>query len=121
MLRRVMTTVFMAALAGPALAQSGAGELSAAFKGTIISTYPDGRTAKLWLSRNGTYQAEGRRGDRSNGRWTVKDGKVCLRQSHPLTLPLSYCTPEPSAREWSAKAVTGEPIKVRLQAGGRPG
>ena len=96
--------------------------LDPAFKNTIVSTYPDGRQAKLWLDKDGSYTAEGRRHDRSNGYWTLKGAKICLRQSKPPTLPFSYCTALPSGgvgAAWSAKAVTGEPIKVKLVKGGR--
>mgnify|MGYP001551547243 CR=1 FL=1 len=88
--------------------------------GTIVSTYPDGRTAELYLQRDGSYQARGRRGDPSSGHWKVKDDQLCLSQSRPLPVPFSYCTPIPSTglhASWSAKAVTGEPIRVRLVKG----
>lgn len=104
-------------LAGPTAAQA---ELEPAFRNTIVSTYPDGRTAKLWLNRDGTYRAEGRRGKPSSGRWSVKNGKVCLKQSRPFPGPFSYCTPVRSGgvgTSWSAKAVTGEPIRVTVVSG----
>ena len=94
--------------------------LRAAFKATIVSTYPDGRQAELWLNKDGSYIAEGRRHDRSNGHWTVKDERICLKQSQPPTLPFSYCTAVPSGgvgATWSAKSVTGEPIQVKVVAG----
>ena len=101
---------------------AGPSGLQAAFRNTVVSTYPDGRQAKLWLAKDGSYTAEGRRHDRSNGHWKLKDGRICLRQSHPPTLPFSYCTDLPSGgvgATWSAKAVTGEAIRVRLVKGGR--
>ena len=95
--------------------------MKAAFEGTITSTYPDGRKGHLWLSADGTYQAAGRKGDRSSGHWSVKGEKVCLHQSKPLPVPFQYCTPKPTSDHWTAKAVSGEPIKVSLTSGGRPG
>ena len=95
-------------------------DLGPAFKNTIVSTYPDGRQAHLWLSEDGSYKAEGRRRDPSNGHWTLKGEQICLRQSHPATLPFSYCTVLPSGgvgAAWSAKSVTGEPIRVKLVKG----
>jgi hypothetical protein len=94
--------------------------VAAAFGGTIVSTYPDGRKAELYLHRDGTYAARGRRGDPSKGRWRVKGDKLCLSQSSPLSVPFDYCTPIPAgglSAAWSAKAVTGEPIRVRLVKG----
>lgn len=116
---RASVTALAAAfiLAGPAAAQAA---LEPAFKNTIVSTYPDGRTAKLWLNKDGTYRAEGRRGKPSSGRWSVKGEKVCLKQSKPFAGPFSYCTPIRSGgvgTSWAAKAVTGEPIKVTVVSG----
>lgn len=93
--------------------------LQAAFSGTIVSTYPDGRTAKLWLEPAGGYTAVGRRRTPSSGRWSVKGDRICLKQQKPFPSPFSYCTPLPDAQTWTAKAVTGEPIAVRLVDGGR--
>ena len=98
--------------------------LEKAFGSTIVSTYPDGRQAELWLKRDGTYDMEGRRHDRSSGVWQLKGDdkeghKLCFKQHHPLPVPFSYCTPAPDRidQPWSAKAVTGEPISVRLVHG----
>jgi len=101
---------------GPAQAAG----LDAAFGNTIVSTYPDGRTAELWLDRDGAYSAEGRRHDRSSGRWSLKGDRICLRQSKPWSPPVSFCTPVfhgGVGATWTAKAVTGEQIHVRLVAG----
>jgi hypothetical protein len=92
-----------------------------AFGNTILSTYPDNRTAKLWLEPSGSYTAMGRRGDRSSGHWKVEADKLCLKQERPWAPPFfRYCTPIPSQDQWTTKAVTGETIQVRLVEG-RPG
>ncbi len=91
-----------------------------AFGNTIVSTYPDGRKGELWLAPGGTYTAEGRRGDMSSGHWTTKGAKLCLKQAKPIGVPFSFCTPIPSnglGGSWSAKAVTGEAITVKLVKG----
>ena len=114
-----------AAFAGLALCAllMGAADSSpvqAAFGSTIVSTYPDGRTAELYLQPDGGYTAKGRRGDGSSGHWKVDDGKLCLNQSSPLPVPFSYCTPIPRKGlhgTWTAKAVTGEQIRVKLVKG----
>ena len=107
---------------GSAKDAPGLEALGPAFKNTIVSTYPDGRQGELWLSPDGTYRAEGRRHDLSDGKWTLKDDKICLKQSHPPTLPFSFCTAVPSGgigKSWSAKAVTGETVQVRIVKGRR--
>jgi hypothetical protein len=94
--------------------------LEAAFGNTIVSTYPDGRKAELYLARDGSYQAKGRRRDPSSGHWKLKGEKLCLSQAKPFAAPFSFCTPLPTAGfggAWSAKAVTGETISVRLVHG----
>jgi hypothetical protein len=86
--------------------------LEKAFRGTIVSTYPDGRTAELWMNPDGTYTSMGRRHDRHSGHWALKGDKVCFKRGL-----FGYCTAIPSESDFSTKAVTGEPIKVRLTPG----
>ncbi len=108
-------------IAAPAMAANPAPKaLEAAFSNTIVSTYPDGRTGLLWLNRDGTYTAKGRRRTSSDGRWSLKGARICLKQSHPISVPFSYCTAVPSGgvgASWKAKATTGEPITVKVVAG----
>ena len=111
-------------VAAMAVAVSGApgdgAALKPAFGNTIVSTYPDGRQGQLWLHADGSYAAEGRRGDRSSGHWKIKGAKVCLKQSSPHAFPFSYCAALPPGgvgAVWSGKAVTGETIRIRLVRG----
>ena len=107
-------------LASPAAAAtSDTSVLEPAFSNTIVSTYPDGRKAKLWLNRDGTYRAQGRRGKPSSGRWTLKGERICLKQSRPIPVG-SYCTGVKRGgvgTSWSGKAVTGEPIRIQVVGG----
>jgi hypothetical protein len=98
--------------------------LEKAFGSTIVSTYPDGRQAELWLQRDGSYTAEGRRHDRSSGTWQIKTDKaatkLCLKQRRPFAAPFSFCTPVPEGgldRPWTGKAYTGEQTSIRLMKG----
>jgi hypothetical protein len=94
--------------------------LAATFDNTIVSTYADGRHAKLWLDRGGRYRGEGPSGDASSGRWTVNQQKLCLRQARPLPIPLSFCTAVINiavGSVWPAKSVFGEPLSVELVRG----
>jgi hypothetical protein len=115
--------VWAVALLGASRAEAAdhasAPNLRPAFGNTIMSTYPDGRQAELWLAADGSYRAKGRRGDDSNGAWRVKSGRLCLRQQQPLPVPFSFCTSIPSRfdRSWTAHAVTGETIHVALVHG----
>lgn len=94
--------------------------LRPAFENTLVSTYPDGRTARLWLNANGTFTGQGRRGRPNAGVWTVKGAEVCLRQRRPVPVPLTFCTPIVAGgvgTTWTTKAVTGEQVRVTLVAG----
>ncbi len=91
--------------------------LQKAFGNTIVSTYPDGRTALLWLKPGGVFSGKGRRRLLYSGVWTEKGDKLCLRQTRPIPIPFSYCTEIPSGTSWTGKAVTGEPLKMQLLPG----
>ena len=94
--------------------------LEPAFSNTIVSTYPDGRQARLWLDPDGGYRALGRRGEPTRGTWRIKGEKLCLKQSRPFAVPFSYCTPVMGGEVgdvWIRRAVTGELLHVRLEHG----
>ena len=115
------TAIAAAPLASAAFAQAPrTPDVSAAYGNTVVSTYPDGRKAKLWIKADGTYTATGRRGKPSSGKWSVKGEKVCLKQHKPTPAPFTFCTPGPAGgvgASWKAKAVTGETITVTLVRG----
>ena len=98
--------------------------VTAAFGNTVISTYPDGRSQKIWLHPDGTWDGLSRRNAPLAGRWTVRGQKVCLRQSKPPTLPVSFCTPFPEHTEpgveWASHDIAGTPIHLSLQPGATP-
>lgn len=114
---------FVAALVSDPPARGAAAsetDLAPAFGNTLLSTYPDGRTARMWLQRGGAYQGQGRRGGLSSGTWRVRNGEVCFSQRRPLPMPGSFCTPIVSGEigdSWAARAMTGENIRVSLVAG----
>lgn len=125
-----LLALFALGLSGLARAQGEAqaavrdSRLEQAFGSTVVSTYPDGRQAELWLKRDGTYNAEGRRHDRSSGVWQIKSdkggAKLCLKQRRPFPAPFSYCTGVPEGgldKPWTGKAYTGEPISIRVVRG----
>ena len=119
-LQRMILTL-LAAVAANIVQPAAGSTLEPAFEATIVSTYPDGRISKLWLDRNGTFTALGRKHDSTGGRWVMKGEKICLSQVKPFPIPFaSYCAPLPHgdvAQGWSGKAVTGEPITIRIVPG----
>jgi len=94
--------------------------LASAFGNTVVSTYPDGRTALVWLKKDGTYTGKGRRRTPSSGTWSLRGGKVCLKQSRPVPAPFSYCTELPASESWKARAVTGEHVTMKVVKGVAP-
>ena len=119
MIRLAPLAIVPLLLAAPATA-SDKSVLEPAFSNTIVSTYPDGRKAKLWLNRDGSYRAQGRRGKPSSGRWTLKGERICLKQSRPVPGPFSYCTDIRRGgvgTTWPGKAVTGERIQISVVKG----
>src|ERR1700750_1367059 len=98
------------AIAGIALLTAAAAppQLEQAFHRTIVSTYPDGRTAKLWMKPDGGFTSMGRRHDRHSGRWSLKGDKVCFKRG-----VFGYCTAMPGDAVFTTKAVTGETIPVQ--------
>ena len=116
---RITLTALALVAAVPCLAAQ-ASALHETFGNTIVSTYPDGRKAELWLHPDGSYDAEGRKHDRSSGHWKIKGEKLCLKQSHPFSFPFTYCTPLVQGEvgaSWRGKAVTGEAIQIKLVRG----
>jgi len=96
--------------------------LALAFGNTVVSTYPDGRHQFLWLQPDGSWTGIARDGKTLSGRWTLsKDGRACLRQMRPPTLPFSYCTRLPQTAtlgvSWPAKDVIGRRIELSLVGG----
>jgi hypothetical protein len=115
-----LLAVAAAPLVGHAESGDTTSPVKAAFGNTISETYPDGRHAEIWLKADGTYTGEGRRHDKSSGRWTATGGQLCFNQSHPFVFGARFCTPIPKVgmdQAWNAKAPTGEDIKVKVVAG----
>ena len=118
-----MRIIFLGALAAitfanQAYANNGL-DISPAFKGTIVSTFPDGRSTKLWLARDGSYRATSRDGKLSNGHWKIEGERMCLRQEEPVKAPFDYCTDLPQRLDasWQGKSALGLPVTIKLVSG----
>jgi hypothetical protein len=107
------------AWAGSAWAAEPPPNVAETFGNTVLSVYPDGRSQKVWMQPDGSWTGLSRRGIPLAGHWTLKDGKVCLRQSKPPTLPISFCQvlPADMARGIDSKDILGTPIHLRLVKG----
>ena len=110
------------ALAGAARAADpppASPNVAATFGNTVLSVYPDGRSQKVWMQPDGTWTGLSRRGIPLAGHWALKGGKVCLRQSKPPTLPISFCQALPAdmAKGVDSHDVMGTPIHLRLVKG----
>lgn len=102
------------------VATQAAQDMTPVFGNTIVSTYPDKRTAFLWLQKDGEYTGSSRKRTAMSGRWELKGDKICFKQKEPFAAPITYCLDLSSGspeKGWSAKAVTGEPIHVTIVKG----
>jgi hypothetical protein len=116
---RLVLTALALTMATPALALTRA-DLEPAFKNTVITTYPSGRVAKLWLNRDGSYDAARTNGERTRGKWEIKKDKICMTQQKPFYVPLSFCTIVPRGgvgTSWDSSSFKGEPVRNTLVAG----
>ncbi|HET6970068.1 MAG TPA: hypothetical protein VFH92_02990 [Phenylobacterium sp.] len=110
-----------AATAPPSSATEPHG-LAAAFGNTIRAMYADGRFQRLWLKPDGSWEAIGRRGKWSSGRWSLKGSdKVCMKQSKPFPFPFGYCADFPAdghvGAVWTSRSMEGEPVQVTVVKG----
>ncbi|MES2032661.1 MAG: hypothetical protein V4466_00670 [Pseudomonadota bacterium] len=106
------------AIASPALAASRG--LAPAFGNTVVSTHPDGRTARLWLRADHTFTAQGRGGNRSSGVWRTKGDSLCLTQRRPVPIPVSYCHRFPAVavgERWNDTASNGDAVVNQIVPG----
>ena len=116
-MKSLMLATTTASIALAPMTTFAASPVEAAFGNTIVSTYPSGRSTKLWLNRNGTYEGQRTNGKRTAGKWSLKGGKVCLKQNG---LPLTFCSKIPAGgvgARWNSKSPKGEPLRNRLVAG----
>jgi len=110
-------------IAGSAQAAASTSQgFAAAFGNTVKALYPDGKYQWLWFKADGTWEAFGRRGKWSSGKWSQKDAdKVCLKQQKPISIPFKYCTDFPTnggvGAVWTSKSMEGDPIKVTVVRG----
>ena len=120
-----MKTFLIAAIAltcvaaGPAAyAEAAPAGIAATFGNTVTSTYPDGRSQKIWLMPDGTWTGRSRRGAPLAGKWSMRGEKVCLRQTSPA-MPFSFCQVLPADPEvgLTSKDLVGTPIRLKLVKG----
>jgi hypothetical protein len=111
-----------AAFAGLNAQAADVASVAPAFGNTVVSSYPDGTSQKIWLHPDGSWEGVSRKGVELAGHWRLKGDKVCLRQSKPPTLPISFCTQVPATPEaqWASKDVMGRPIVISLMKGVPP-
>jgi len=95
--------------------------VAVAFGNTVKALYPDGRHQRIWINADGTWEAIGRRGKWSSGKWSLKGEKVCLKQAKPFPAPFRYCTEFPAnggiGAVWSSRDMAGEPIRLTVVKG----
>jgi hypothetical protein len=126
MFRKLLGALAVAAavMTSPVAAHAAASPatVGAAVGNTIQVVYPDGSSQRLWLQPDGSWSGESRHGNPRHGHWSLRsDGAICLKQSQPRTLPLSYCTNVPQSLSvglrWKANDLLGRPVQMQLLKG----
>jgi hypothetical protein len=94
-------------------------DVATTFGNTVMSIYPDGRSQKIWMHPDGTWSGQSRKGTPLAGRWNMRGDKVCLRQSSPPTLPISFCQTFPRDPDLglTSKDLTGQTIHLKIVKG----
>lgn len=117
----LLISMAMAGAAGAALAEDTTPDkaVAATFGNTVMSMYPDGRSQKIWMHPDGTWNGKSRRGIDLAGKWTMKGDKVCLRQSSPPTLPISFCQAMPKDPDVTLTShdLLGQTIHLKIVKG----
>ncbi|MDP1737806.1 MAG: hypothetical protein Q8L23_10220 [Caulobacter sp.] len=112
--------VILGLLAVASIAAAPSTPLDAAFGNTIVTTYPDGKSTRMWLHRDGTYDGKRANGSPTAGVWDLKKAKLCITQHRPFRVPVAFCTPLVTGgvgTTWRAKGLKGEPVVNTLVAG----
>ena len=105
---------------GPAVARGA--DMSNAFGNTIISYYPRGEWIRHYFEPDGRYHSQYSDGRHMEARWSVEDGKLCLRDFRPRQLLPRFCSPMVEAEvgsTWQARDPLGRTIRNELVAGRR--
>ena len=128
-MRPIRTLALVALLSAPGLTVQAANlnvspdvhGVAAAFGNTVKAQYPDGRYQRLWIHSDGSWEAVGRRGYWSSGKWSQKGDEVCLKQSRPFPAPFRYCTDFPAGGglgvAWTSRDMSGELIRLTVVRG----
>lgn len=109
----IAAAMFMAA--GPALA---ADPMATAYGNTVVITYGDGTTVKLFIDEGGSYTGESPMGA-SAGTWAISGSQTCFTQQSPEATPPS-CSPTVNKNvgdTWQGTGQGGAPVTVTIQAG----
>lgn len=75
--------IAFALVCAPALADTWSG----AYDATIMSTYTDGRTAKVFVNADHTYSIALPDGTKLKGKWADADGQSCFTLTDPAPPP----------------------------------
>jgi len=89
-MRVVNALSVLAILSGVGLATGSAwaDTWAGAYKGTIVSTYTDGRVVKVYVEPDHTYSIDpGNGGTKVKGTWSDADGQSCFTATDPPPAP----------------------------------
>ncbi|HEX8233605.1 MAG TPA: hypothetical protein VF559_09720 [Caulobacteraceae bacterium] len=118
--RSIITGATALALCASAAIAAVPAWMEPAFGNTVVTTYPSGKSTKLWIDRSGGFELLRSTGKRHYGRWTVKGERICFKQTKPIALPISHCQARIAGgigSRWPGKSIGGESVTNVLVAG----
>ena len=101
--------------------------MAAIYNNTVVVTNGQGRTEKLWLSANHTFQWEGPKGQHGKGRWqlTANNTRICLSpirtpetaNESPATRCAEFIGGHRAGDRWTQHNDANEQIAVEVRKG----
>ena len=116
-MKRMLALAFLAAAAVPASADTW----SAAYNGTIFSTYTDGRTARVYVNPDHTYVIALPNGATLKGVWNDANGMSCFTITNPPQPPGTPPTCFPAKEYQVGESFPGHDTTGQFTGTIRPG
>ena len=125
--RKMALLGFSALIAAGFATAALADTMAETYGNTVLSTNDKGETSKFWFKADGTYKAQGPKGEAGTGKWAIKNGKYCSTPDAMANAPAGTPAPKESCLEyqashkvgdkWTQKDADGKPLTVEIKAG----
>ena len=120
-MKRLALGLFAAvALTGAALAAAPADPMASRYENTVTLTDAKGAVTKVHYNKDGTMTVTQPDGTKVTGKWTLKDGKLCVTLDAGPTAGKEGCNPFADHKvgdTWDVTLADGSKTKAALVAG----